>query len=545
MSKGTIVFLAVNASYSHTNLAGWYLRGYAETAGWNWHEVEITQNDPLSAALQRVTRLNPDILAASFYIFNHHFLHTFISRFKTLNPGCLVIGGGPEFLDDNRDCLERHREIDAVIRGEGEKAFGDWLKHCRQPEQWRNIKGLCAFRDGQYCDNGRAEETRNLDDIPSPYASNLAEFKKPFLLLETSRGCSGQCAFCTSAGERVRFFSLERVRHNLALIARGGVAEARIADRTFNENEARGLALLKMMRAEFNTVRFHLEIDPARLSDEMIQELGRAEPERFHLEIGLQTTRAEVLRDVGRSGAVERSLATLKQLCQMPNLAIHVDLVAGLPGATLADLYADLRATALLEPDEIQLELLKVLPGTRLSRDKEKYNIVSAGALPYEIMRTATMSFDDLVSAQKLSNLVDWFYNAPELQEVLSAAIKIMPSFFEQFCDFCGDTAGAGHAPALENRFRLLEQFFRRQGSTLIAKLGYAWLKHGLSAQHGICRATPWKKPLPPEAVLVEGDPGLKHARIYRAELDRPYLFVYGQQPRRRACAVYALQKEH
>jgi len=70
MSKGTIVFLAVNASYSHTNLAGWYLRAYAELAGWTWREVEVTRNDSLISVLQRVLNLEPDVLASSFYLFN-------------------------------------------------------------------------------------------------------------------------------------------------------------------------------------------------------------------------------------------------------------------------------------------------------------------------------------------------------------------------------------------------------------------------------------------------------------------------------------------
>jgi len=539
--KGSIVFLAANASYSHTNLAGRYLRGYAERAGWTWHEVEIIQNDSLALALQRVLCLKPDVLAVSFYLFNSKFLLSYLSRFKSLMPRCLVIGGGPEFLGDNISFLERHPEINAVIRGAGEQAFHAWLECCREPEKWRNIKGLCALRDGNYIDNGRAAILRNLDEIPSPYG-RMTEFKKPFLLLETSRGCSNKCAFCTSAGEHVRYFSLERVRCDLSLISAAGVKEVRIADRTFNENLPRCMALIKIMRDEFKNIRFHLEIDPARLSDEMIRELALAEPGRFHLEVGIQTAHTETLRGIGRLGSVERALSFLDQLCRLRNLAIHVDLIAGLPGAGLADLYADLRAIVLLQPDEIQLELLKVLPGTQLREDMEKFGIIAAGEPPYEILQTATMSHGDLVAAQRLSNLVDWFYNPPELQQSLIAVVKLVPAFFERFADFGGKLTGAVQAPALENRFKMLEQFCRLNAPALIPRLGYAWLKCGLSAQHGICRTTQWKKPLPNEAVLVEGDDHAPPRRIYLAELERPYLFVYGQYPRRQASAVYVLK---
>ena len=593
--KGTIVFLAANASYSHTNLAGWYLRECAVAAGWEWREVEVIQTDSLAAALQKVLGLQPDVLAASFYLFNANFLLSFMTRFKALRPDCCVIGGGPEFLGDNSSFLKRHPEINAVIRGEGERALSEWLEYCKKPEEWGGIKGLCAIIDGNYIDNGRTELIKNLDEISSPFHANLMDgdfrvatrsitkpegchsrrsgnpeqnkyldshfhgndrnrvderrleinssgFKKPFLLLETSRGCSNKCAFCTSAGEHVRFFSLERIKNDLGLIAAAGVKEVRIADRTFNENLSRCMALIKIMRDDFKDIKFHLEVDPARVAPEMIQELALAESGKFHLEVGIQAARSGALCSIGRFGSVEYSLAVLNQLCHLRNIAIHVDLIAGLPGVGMADLYADLQAIALMEPDEIQLELLKVLPGTQLSREKEKFGIIAADEPPYEVLQTADMGFDELFAAQRLSRLVDWFYNTTELQEVLAAAIRLVPAFFERFGDFCGNIAGESHAPALENRFRLLEQFARLYASALIPKLGYAWLKWGLSAQHGICRTTQWKKPIPAEAVLVEGESVGERHRIYLAELGKKYLFVYGQYPRRQASAIYVIQ---
>jgi len=648
MSKGKIVFLAANASYSHTNLAGWYLGKYAETAGWQWHEVEILKSDFFSQALQRVLDSKPDILATSFYLFNRQFLLSFIKRFKALRTDCPVIAGGPEFLGDNFNFLDQHREISAVIRGEGEKAFAAWLERWDKPEKWAGIKGLCAFVGGKYIDNGRAEIIINLDEIPSPYENNLVHkeinpssrlsfrasrgisvdnidtaeilhpsspgspvappatlgvalragchreewrpwlpssprlrrtsrrvpqrcpaacrgvlhfvqddksprsarfnpnnFPKPFLLLETSRGCSNQCAFCTSACERVRFFSLERVRKDLSIIAAAGVGEIRLTDRTFNENPKRCLELLRIMRVEFPGVRFHLEIDPARLSGEMLQEISLADPGTLHLEVGIQTLRENTLKALGRFGSPGQSLKMLAELCRMRNLAVHVDLIAGLPEAKLTDLYHDLSELVKMGPDEIQLELLKILPGTRLSADRGKWDIISAPEPPYEVLQTAAMSVADLMKAKKLSNIVDWFYNAPELKQPLAAANAQISHFFGKFLDFCGDFAGSENASALENRFRTFEKFLRRHKPDLLPKLGYEWLKWGLSAQHGIFPASPWKENIPAEAVLIEGDEesARQKCRVYLAELDTKYLFVYGQNARRRACAIYAFPK--
>jgi radical SAM superfamily enzyme YgiQ (UPF0313 family) len=561
----SLVFLSVTASYSHTNLAAWTLRAGAEAAGWPWHEIEVTQNESLSVTLNRVARLHPTVLAASFYLFNRPFLLSFLSRFKQLFPDCRVLGGGPEFLGDNHAFLERHPEVNTVIRGEGEKAFGQWLRLMDQPKQQAKIPGFCGLVAGRYVDNGMAEVVEHLDDIPSPYPKHMEGFRKPFVLLETSRGCSNRCAFCTSgvggparnathsvAGGRVRLFSqerssplerslpLERVRRDVQLIRAQGVPEIRLVDRTFNACPAHCLALLRFFRDECKPLRFHLEIDPARLTPDFIAELAKAEPGRFHLEVGIQSLNPAVIRAIGRQGTVRRALAGLSRLCAHRQLATHVDLIAGLPGGTLVDLFEELCTLVLLGPDEIQLELLKLLPGTRLAAEKDQWQIVAAPEPPYEVLCTATMTMADLETARGLSNLVDWFYNVPELQTLIVDATRRIPEFWKELILFGGSTAFAVAAPSLENRFRLLDNFFRDRDAGLRHALHYAWLKHGFSAQHGICRAFPWKGKIPESAVLVEGEAAERPARVFRADLDQSYLFAYARE--RPAAAVYRLE---
>ena len=536
----SLVFLSVTASYSHTNLAAWTLRAGAEAALWQWHEVEATRNESLSVTLNRVARLHPHVLAATFYLFNRSFLLSFLGRFKRLFPDCRVLGGGPEFLGDNRAFLERHPEVDAVIRGEGEKAFGQWLRLMDQPEQQIGIPGFCGLVAGRYVDNGMAEGVECLDDIPSPYPQHMKGFRKPFVLLETSRGCSNRCAFCTSGiGVGVRWFSLERVRRDVQLIRAHGVPEVRLVDRTFNARPAHCLALLRFFRDECKPLRFHLEIDPARLTSDFVAELAAAQPGRFHLEVGIQSLNPGVIRAIGRQGTVRRALAGLVRLGAHRQLATHVDLIAGLPGGTLAGLFEDLRTLVLLGPDEIQLELLKLLPGTRLAEQQDQWQIVAAPEPPYEVLQTATMTMDDLETARGLSNLADWFYNVPELRALMVDATRRIPGFWEKLVLFGEGMAFAVTAPSLENRFRLLDDFFCDRSTALRHALQYAWLKHGFSAQHGICRALPWKGPVPEAAVLVEGQAALRPARIFRVDLDQSYLFVYARE--RSAAAVYRM----
>jgi radical SAM superfamily enzyme YgiQ (UPF0313 family) len=542
----TIVFLGVNASYSHSSLAAWCLRGFVNREKWRWQLVEATVGDDVHDVLGRIGTCRPTVLAATLYLFNRDFTLAALRLHQALAPECVVIVGGPECLGDNHALFQGSPGIDVAVRGEGELAWAELLRRFETRDTWRDIPGLCTLIAGRYVDGGQGALLENLDDIPPFYDEYLADFRKPFVQIETSRGCSNACSFCTSSNGRVRLFSLERVRADLAVIRRKGIREVRVVDRTFNETPQRCLALLRMFRDDFPELRFHLEIDPARMSAAMAAELAEAEPGRFHIEAGVQSLSAKVYRGIGRKATVPRTWDGLKRLCARRNLAIHVDLMAGLPGGTLDDVQKEVRALAALGPADIQLERLKLLPGTQLDREKAQWGIVAASLPPYEVLQTPDMSSDDLTQADRLSKLIDWFYNVSVLQAVVFDASRALADFWAALEARVGEACGFGTCPSLEHRFRLLDALLAGRSSPLVHRLRYAWLRHGFSARHGLCPARPWKMPVPQNAVLVEGRAAAAISRVWLAELEARYLFAYGASDRgtRGVVAVWRLPEE-
>lgn len=544
-NKRTIVFLAVNASYSHTSLALRSLDCFTDRTKWNSVLHEITIKDNPEQALKDVEKQKPDVLAATFYLFNRNFLTRFLNQYKELHPECTIICGGPEFLGNNEAFLRNAPYANAVVRGEGEHAFSAFLNTFETPGLWHDIPGFCFLQNGTYIDNGFAETVQTLDDIPFPYRRFPAGTKKPFVHLETSRGCSNGCKFCVSANTApVRFLSTNKIIEYLDEIAAAGVKSVRIIDRTFNEKPARAKDLINIFRERFPNIRFHLEIDPARLPSSLLNEMEKAPAGTLHMEAGVQSFNRKTLSAAGRLCTPEATRRGLTRLCAMKNVEVHADLIAGLPYSTLNNLLEDLKEMVLTGPDEIQLELLKILPGTPFATKPSDFGLHAMPNPPYAVTHTTWMSTADITTASILSALVDRFYNASCMQSITTEGVRNIPDFWSRLAAcFSTRSSCLDKTATLENRFEILDSVFSHSCREFKWKLQYAWMKEGLSAHHGICKAVQIKGALPFKTRLIEGESGLAVARTYMIEADNKYLFVYGKgRKTRRACAIYELQ---
>ena len=463
MTDKKVIFLELNSSYSHSMPGYCLIRAFAEQEApeWKWEHVEATVKTPLDEIVRDVELCEADILLATAYIFNIDLLVKICRKLKKNNNELKIFLGGPNFLGDNEDFLRDNSYISGVIRGD-ESSIPDLLKG-------NNVTGLCYLDEqNTYQDNKLADYKYELDTLPSPYQLGLIHKEKAFYQLETSRGCGGACSFCTSSRSRgVKYHSLTRVKKDLEALHKLGYRDIRLIDRTFNEDTERAISMLKCFAEDFPDMRFHLEIHPGRLKAEVLAQLAKAKKGSLHLEAGIQSFDPVVLKAIRRPASREQTEKGLAALLELDNLEIHADLIAGLPEQTLYSLLSDIDKMLKLAPDEIQLENLKLLPGTNLRENLPpglKYNKNT----PWQVLQTKDMNSEDLRIATLYSYILDSWYNPPALINVFRFCNSQIKNFFVKFSLFIEPHCDLSKGKmSLEKRFELLEEFLKHNDKCL------------------------------------------------------------------------------
>ena len=496
-----ILWLDLNSSYAHSSLALPALHAQVkENTDIQWEIVSATINENIGMIVDEIYRHQPDIIAATCWLFNHEPLMHITSRAKALLPHACLILGGPEFLGENESFLRKNPFVDCVFRGEGEEEYRHWLKVWNQPEKWAGITGLCYLdANQQYHDNGLARVLA-FDQLVSPEESEYFNWSKPFVQLETTRGCFNTCAFCVSGGEKpVRTLSIEAIRQRLKMIHQHGIKNVRVLDRTFNFNARRAKELIQLFLEFHPHIRFHLEIHPALLSEELKAELQQLPEGLLHLEAGIQSLREPALEKCKRLGKLEQALEGLQFLCSLKNMETHADLIAGLPLYRLNEIFEDIQTLAEFQAGEIQLESLKLLPGTDMRRRAKELGIQYSPMPPYEVLQTNEITPGELQIARRLSRLLDAFYNTPAWQELTRKLILDDSSFLPHFLDYLTKANLIDQPMSLEKRGLVLYEYCEQHRPDYQTKASLSWIEAGMSLKKQPAEKVKTKHQTPPE----------------------------------------------
>lgn len=372
-----IALVAINARYSHCSLGSRFLLANMGElrAGTVLHEFNL--NQPVDDMLRQLIEQQPAVVGIGVYIWNRALVETLVLELPAVLPGVRVVLGGPEISYDTQSELAFN--ADCVIRGEAELA---WPEVCRSL-----LSGIDVPRivDASPPDPARIA----LPD--SEYSAD--DLRNRNIYFEASRGCPYACEFCLSSeGEGVRHFPAEAVRSSLLRLMARGCRQFRFVDRSFNLGGRRAVAVLEFFLEHLQSgMRLHFEMTPDGLSPALRKVIKRFPPGVLHLETGVQSFDTAVLARVNRRCDPAEAAEGIKWLVDEAGADVHADLIAGLPGETVESFAAGFDRLYRTGAAEIQVGILKLLPGTRLCRHVEKWGMVFNSKAPYEVRETSTM----------------------------------------------------------------------------------------------------------------------------------------------------------
>ena len=410
-----------------------YLKAFTKDLDFQGDIKEFSINDRVENILEGIIEEKPDVVAFSCYIWNMEFVNRLAELIKLVDPNIEILYGGPEFSYEGKEFLENH-EGEYVIVGEGEKTFREFVLYKLGEGKIEDIKGLNYKRDGKVFENPKRPEM-DMNELVFPYTYE-EDINNKIVYYEASRGCPFKCKYClSSVMHGVRFLDVERVKKELKYFMERGLKLVKFVDRTFNCNREYTVELLKYLSEQDTETRFHFEVAADLLTEEQIEILNNAPKGRFQLEVGVQTTNNEVLHNINRYITYENIKEKVLKVASGKNVMQHLDLIAGLPGEDLESFKKSFNDVHAIRPDEIQLGFLKLLKGSSMREEAEKWGIVYSPYAPYEIIRSKDISYEELLLLKKVEAMVDKYYNSCKFNNVIKFFLNIYDKPFDFYYD--------------------------------------------------------------------------------------------------------------
>jgi anaerobic magnesium-protoporphyrin IX monomethyl ester cyclase len=187
------------------------------------HEVAVADlilvQDRVRQAVTELMRTrDPDVLGLSVMTFQRRTAGRIVELARALKPGIKVVVGGY----DPSLAAEAYREmgVDFIVRGEGEITFRELLRALEGRGSVDQIGGLW-HRKGSEWVNNPDRPVQGLDNGAIRLPNRAARVLKGYTLLgrqvdvvETSRGCTFDCSFCSiieMRGRNFHTFNFDRV----------------------------------------------------------------------------------------------------------------------------------------------------------------------------------------------------------------------------------------------------------------------------------------------------------------------------------------------
>jgi|GEM_PF-946459 len=344
---------------------------------------------------------DPAVIGLSCYVWNYRGSLAAAKIIKQIFPNVeIVLGGFSVPRDYERISLlfNEHPYITALVHGEGEFTFAEYLREKAGNKNYQKIDGLSINQNSKAVDiisNPSVQRVNNLDLLPSPFLNGVFDelFKRygqkiTGALWETNRGCPYSCTFCdwgNSGVNKLKKYSMERLYEEISWISKNDFYYMFVSDANFGILKERDLEIAGWI-ANFrgkNNSPCHMVVNWTKNSSESIVDIA----DRLSLggiacnvTLSIQSANQSTLEAIKRKNLSDKQIYNLKQKYHDKFIPTYMEIILGLPLDTLESFKSGLESVLTYRnEDRFFVYLCQLLVNTELEskESRDKYQIKS------------------------------------------------------------------------------------------------------------------------------------------------------------------------
>jgi len=319
--------------------------------------------------------------------------------------------------------------IDIIVRGEGEATFRELVKAKLEGRDLKEVLGL-SYHKGEKMVHNPPRLLLHVEDIEMPnrdarlITKGFTSFDVPIDSVETSRGCTQGCKFCSinlMYGRNFRKFPIERVIEDINDAEAHGAGSIFFPDDNITLDVRRLESLCQaIIDAGLTHLKYKTQASASGIasSKNLVDKMGEAGFDGVFL--GVESANRKNLRFLGKGSMSDDAEKAIKYLNDN-NIIVSTGLIGGNPEDDIDDIWENFYLARRLKVDFPIFYINTPYPKTQMRAELEEMGLVTKNDLTkydglHANLRTKCLSDEDIQYTTWVMNAryydLEWFrYN--------------------------------------------------------------------------------------------------------------------------------------
>ena len=330
-----------------------------------------------SYVTRTLLKIRPDVVGLSAMAWQYRTCTQLARLIKRLLPGVKIVIGGyhATLMYEEITASDEAAWIDFLVRGEGEEAFRRLINALDGKDRLEEIPSLSYKKENRFVHNPRGE-LLDLSKLKLPIRDERRLTRGYHIMtdkvevIETSRGCTRTCNFCSMNhmyGRTFRPFPQDRVLADIEdIYFRRKTRWIFVADDNLVLEPERVVSLCDAVIARnFRNLNFVAQCDCITMSrsETMVRKMAQAGFKTIFL--GIENVSKKNLKAAGKGDIVEASRRAVAT-CHKYDIMVVAGMIFGFPDDDEEDIIANYRFLKSIGADTSYCQILTPYPKTAM-----------------------------------------------------------------------------------------------------------------------------------------------------------------------------------